>query len=337
MPQPHDSAPRSPGAFVIGRGVILLATYDGAAHLQAQLNSFAAQTCQDWDMIVSDDGSHDDSRAIVVNMGALWQAPPQSAAPSAPGSGCHALTLLDGPRRGFVRNFFHLLTQVPPTADWAALSDQDDVWFADKLERALVALSAVPPECPGLYCAGSLICDAALTPIRRSTRFHRPPDFRNALVQSVGGGNTMVLNRAALDLVREAACEAEDAAAHDWWLYQVISASGGTILRDPEPVLFYRQHGGNAIGANTSLRGRVYRVLFIMGRRFSTWNDINLRALNASRHRFTPKARQVLDSYAQARKGRPWTRLRALWASGVYRQSRRGSFALYLACLLNRL
>jgi hypothetical protein len=230
-----------------------------------------------------------------------------------------------------------LLAHLPPGTELAALADQDDVWFPEKLARARQALAGVPAGQPALYCAGSMICDADLRPLRRSPVFHRPPSFQNALVQSVGGGNTMMLNAAAIEIVRAAATEAGTAAVHDWWLYQVMTASGGTILRDPAPVLQYRQHGGNMIGANTSLRGRIYRVVFIMGRRFAAWNTINLRALHASRHRFTPEACRILDAYDKARQGRAGARLRALAASGVYRQSRIGTLALFFACLLGRL
>jgi glycosyltransferase involved in cell wall biosynthesis len=311
-----------------GRGVILMAVYNGAPHLDEQVQSLTGQTRQDWDLMVSDDGSQDGSREGLAALAAQWRAA---------GEGGHGLTLLDGPGRGLVRNFFHLLRQMPETAAYAALSDQDDVWFPDKLARALAALAAIPAGQPALYCARSMICDADLRPLRPSTRFHRPPGFRNALVQSAGGGNTMVLNPAAIALVRAAVSEAEEAAVHDWWLYQIVTACGGTILRDPEPALLYRQHGRNAIGVNTSVRGRIHRILFIMGRRFSAWNEINLRALTASRHRFTPEAQAVLEHYAQARQGGVLRRLRALAASGVYRQSRLGTLALYAACLFGRL
>lgn len=306
------------------RGVILLALYNGAAHLEEQLDSLAAQTRDDWDLIVSDDGSQDAGPAILDRVTAGWQ-------------GRHRVTRMQGPCRGFVRNFFHLLRQVPPGVSWVALSDQDDVWFPDKLARACDALSHLPPGQPGLYCARSQICDINLKPLRISTLFRRPTGFRNALVQSVGGGNTMVLNRAALDLVQAALTEAKDAAAHDWWLYQIITACGGTIVRDSAAVLAYRQHGQNAIGANTSAKSRLYRILFIMGRRFAAWNEINLETLAASRHRFTPEAQRALDAYTAARRGGLIARLRALRASGVYRQSRHGTLALYLACLIHRL
>ena len=41
------------------RVTILMALYNGAPHLQAQLDSFAAQDWTDWDLLVSDDGSGD--------------------------------------------------------------------------------------------------------------------------------------------------------------------------------------------------------------------------------------------------------------------------------------
>lgn len=309
------------------RSVILIAIRNGGDHLAEQLESFSAQSASAWDLIASDDGSEDDSPAILEHFARRWSA----------GATPHQVTRLDGPRQGFVRNFFHLLRHVPPGTACAALSDQDDVWFPDKLARAQAALARLPAGQPALYCARSRICDATLRPLRDSTRFTRPPHFRNALVQSIGGGNTMVLNRAAIDLVRVAVDEAQEAAAHDWWLYQLITACGGTILRDDSPVLHYRQHGTNTIGANTSIRGRIYRILFIMGRRFSAWNTLNLRALAASAHRFTPEAQATLSAYAAARQGGLVTRLRALHRAKVYRQSRTGTLALYVAALVNRL
>lgn len=316
-----------PAADAARRGLVLMAVYNGAAHLAEQLQSFEAQTRGDWDLIVSDDGSTDGSLDLLSAFARRWREMPQR----------HEVTVLAGPRLGFVRNFFHLLRQVPEEAPFAALSDQDDVWFPDKLERALTALATLPEGQPGLYCARSLVCDEALQPLRVSPLLQRPVSFRNALVQSVGGGNTMVMNAAALRLVRAALDEAEDSASHDWWLYQILSACGGSILRDPEPVLHYRQHGGNAIGANTSMRGRLFRIRFILGRRFAAWNDVNLRALDASRHRFTNEALAVMDHYAAARRGGALARLRALRASGVYRQGRLGTVALYLVCLFGRL
>lgn len=306
---------------------ILLGLYQGARFLQEQLDSFAAQSWPHWSLIVSDDGSRDQGPRIVADFAA--------AHPD------RQITCRSGPQQGFARNFLSLLRAVPPDLPYAALSDQDDVWFPDKIERALTQLAAVPPEVPAIYCARTLICNEDLTPIGPSPHFSRPPGFRNALVQSIGGGNTMVLNRAALDLVALCAETVERAnavpVAHDWWLYQVISGCGGIILRDTQPVLSYRQHAHNQIGANLSARAQLSRLLAILSGRFRMWNDCNLDILSKFTSHMTSDAQQVLQQFTQARKGGLTKRLLSLRQSGVYRQGRLGNAALYVACVLKRI
>lgn len=306
---------------------ILLALYQGAAHLREQLDSHVAQSHADWSLIVSDDGpgpgADDGSAAIIARFAAEHPD--------------HRVEYAPGPRRGFAANFLALLGRVPAGVRLAALSDQDDAWYPDRLARARAMLAAVPDDLPAVYCARTMVCDAGLRPLYPSRDFRRAPAFGNALVQSIGGGNTMVLNRAAIDLAQAAAPEAPEIVAHDWWLYQIVTGVGGRILRDPDPAVHYRQHGGNAIGANQSLRARVLRIRAVLGGRFRDWNRVNMAALAGSAHRFTPQAQAALASFAAARHGPLPARLRALRAAGVWRQSRAGTVALWLACLANRL
>lgn len=304
--------------------VILLALYRGVRHLRAQLDSYVGQSHTNWCLVVSDDSPEDDGSEAILE--AFSQHHPD-----------RILARCIGPQQGFAQNFLSLLAAVPPHAPLAALSDQDDVWFPDKLARGAVALEAIPPEVPALYCASTVVCDEDLTPLGLSDSFSRPATFHNALVQSIGGGNTMMLNRAALDLVGSAAQEAGEIVAHDWWLYQVITGCGGRILRDPDPVLFYRQHEHNVIGANLSNKAQVERLRQLLKGRFTNWNRTNMAALARSEHRFSAQARQVLASYRQSMQGAIWRRLKGLRASGVYRQSRVGTLALYIACMLGRL
>lgn len=316
-----------PQCPVAQRVVILMGVYDGERFLPAQLDSFAAQTHQNWALIASDDSGKDGSAKLILD----WV----SAHPA-----CD-VTVRKGPQQGFARNFMTMIAQAPQDADYLALSDQDDVWFPDKLSRALDRLSAVPAGQPALYCAATLVCAADLRPLHPSAPFPRPPCFRNALIQSIGGGNTMVLNRAAADLAAGLAAasiaEGADPVSHDWWLYQIISGCGGTILRDDDPVLCYRQHKDNLIGANRSTSAGLARLKALLAGRFHSWNTRSLIALTVAEPHFTPEARQVIGHFRAARQGNAWSRIAALRRSGVLRQSPVGTTALYIACLLNRL
>lgn len=106
---------------------ILLATYQGERFLAAQLDSIAAQSCRDWRLVVSDDGSTDTTREILRRFAA--------AHPD------RDIELRDGPRQGATRNFLSLLDAVAP-GEAVAWCDQDDLWLPNRLARGLAALAA---------------------------------------------------------------------------------------------------------------------------------------------------------------------------------------------------
>ena len=303
---------------------VLLATYNGARRLAAQLDSYQTQQRKPDLILVSDDGSTDETRQILSQFSAQH--------PDLP------LRVIDGPCRGAAQNFLHLLRHTPDWVDVVALSDQDDVWLPDKLYTGLKCLHTSPPATgPLLYCGRSWECDQDLQNRILSRGMPRPASFRHALVQNVAGGNTMILNRAALDLVRAASFEARKVVVHDWWIYQLVSGAGGQILFDDTPRLLYRQHASNLIGANRGLSAKKKRLQFLVSGRFRRWNTQNIKALSASAHRLTPENCALLDRFARDRNGGLWTRLRLIHKDRLYRMGLAGTLSLYLAALLRRL
>ncbi len=301
---------------------ILLALHNGAAALKAQLDSYVTQTGADWSLLVSDDGSVDSGPEMVR---AFARAHPD-----------RDVSMIDGPVAGFAQNFLHLLRAAGPDVPYVALSDQDDVWLPGKLERALTALADVPEDVPALYGARTWVCDETLGNRHLSPLFTRPPGFANALVQCIAGGNTMVLNRAALDVAQAASREVGQIVSHDWWLYQIISGVGGQVMYDPEPALLYRQHEANLIGANSHPRARMVRGLHILNGRYREWTDINIAALRASRHRLTAPCQELLDGISAARSHAAHRRLAEFRRAGLYRQSAGETTGLYVAAALGR-
>lgn len=312
----HWRAPRppavsaAPGAL-LPEVTLLLAVKDGARYLPAQLDSFDAQKGVRWRLLASDDGSTDGSSTILRGFAARHRG---------------RVALIDGPRRGAAQNFLHLLRHAPG-AGFIAFSDQDDVWLSGKLARAIARLGSARDPVPRLYCSRTIICGRDLSPRGFSPRFCRPPSFRNALAQCIGGGNTMVMNPAALRLAQAAAAATGDIVMHDWWLYQLVSGAGGRVIHDPEPQLHYRQHGQNLVGSNRSVPARLRRLRMLACGVLRDWNETNIAALRASAHLLTEENRVVLEAFAAARLAPRRQRRAALRRLGLYRQTSAGSFA----------
>lgn len=312
-----------------GRTAILMGLYNGAAHLQEQLDSFTTQTVPKWDLIVSDDGSRDEGPEIVERFAQDQVEQGRS------------VSRVAGPGQGFCANFLTLMANTPAGTDWVALSDQDDVWLPQRLEAGQRAMSDVPAEVPALFGSATWIVEEDLSGRRMSPRFARPPSFRNALVQSIAGGNTMLLNRAGVDLARAAAAEALAAdclpVTHDWWLYQLISGAGGQVIRSEQPTVLYRQHGDNLFGTNLGTRAALKRLRMVTSGDLAAWTACNARALSVSAHRLTPENRALLDRFTCIRTQDMVSRLRSFRELGIYRQGRAGQAALWLAASLGRL
>jgi glycosyltransferase involved in cell wall biosynthesis len=303
------------------RIAILLATYEGARYLDAQLGSLAAQDVERMDVRIGDDGSTDATIPLLEAWRARWRK--------------GSFDIVRGPGKGFAENFRALLLTPLPGADYVGYCDQDDVWDTDKLKVALGALQRMG-EGPALYCARTRLVDAAGRPLGLSPLFSRPPSFRNALVQSIAGGNTMLLNRAAFKLVSEAAGRTTFV-SHDWWSYQIVTGAGGSVHYDPAPHLDYRQHGGNLVGNNLSPRAQLTRLFMVLRGRFARWNDANLVALERCSDLLSKDARQAIAAFREVRAAPLRGRLAALRKAGLYRQTTLGDVALAAAAVLGKL
>jgi glycosyltransferase involved in cell wall biosynthesis len=290
--------------------VILLATFDGAAFLREQLASFVAQEHRDWRLVWRDDGSRDETVAILQEFAA------------AQGAGrVERLAAPEG-RVGSAASFLALLRHAAATmgpGDLAAFADQDDVWLPFKLARAVGALGAIDPARPAIYSARQVLVDARRKRLGVSASPIVPPGFPAALTQNLATGCTVALNRAAARLV--AGSTAPAGCQHDWWAYLLVTAAGGVFLADREPVVLYRQHGGNAVGAPRSFARRGWAAVRRGPGVFMAMMRLNVAALDAQRHLLTPEAREQLDLVKAALAGGKLRRARALLLPGLRRQT----------------
>ena len=144
------------------------------------------------------------------------------------------------------------LKEVGPNFDYYAFSDQDDIWEINKIELALKKIKDFNSSKSILYCSRTAYySEDCLKKMGSSKIFKKKPDFRNALLQNIAGGNTILLNKKARNTIIKT-LKSDEFVSHDWWCYQVIAGSGGEIIYDLNKTLKYRQHNNNLIGKNTS-------------------------------------------------------------------------------------
>lgn len=304
-----------------GRVAILLATFDGARFLEEQLQSFEAQTHENWRVWASDDGSRDQTLDVLNSWAAKFAAGRTS--------------IFHGPGEGFAANFQSLIGNQNIRADYFAFSDQDDVWMGDKLERALACLRFIDPAVPAIYCSRTEMIDhigariGVLSPL-----FSRPPSFANALVQSIAGGNTMVLNRAARELM--ARFSTLRPVSHDWWAYQLVTGVGGRVIYDAQPSIYYRQHDANIVGGNHDWTARIRRFHIVIRGRFAAWNDINTSCLARARPALTRESIGLLDEFEAVRSAGPVKRVVSAFNNRLYRQTILGNIGMSAAFMMGK-
>ncbi|MEZ0582839.1 glycosyltransferase family 2 protein [Erwinia sp. STN24] len=301
---------------------VLLCTYNGSQYIRRQLDSIITQSWKDWVIYASDDGSTDGTLDILKE----YQRK----------IGAERFNIVTGPGKGFAWNFISLLQKSGDKYPWYAFCDQDDEWMPEKLAAGISLLSNSNTLVPAVYCGRTRLVDENDHYLGESPLFEKKPSFRNALVQSIAGGNTMLMNHAARGLVVKTP---QDVAivSHDWWIYIIITAVGGEIIYDPTPTIKYRQHNGNLVGSNTGWMARFKRIFGLLDGHFKEWIDVNLLALNKMTSEVNAENKVILANFVQARKSGLFSRVKIFAKLGLYRQTFPGTLGLFIAILLKKI
>lgn len=231
---------------------ILLATYNGSRYLPEQLDSIARQTHSDWHLLVSDDGSSDDTLEVLDQF-------------SRQHPGKVTLVSRSEHANGACGNFLHLIACCPSSYPYVAFCDQDDVWLDTKLAVSLAAIRELEARNPGpcLVFTDAAVVDSDLEELAPSFFAYTGVDpsrtkLAQLLVQNPISGAGIIMNSSLLSAVQESApCfSSEHIAMHDQWV-GLVAACFGSIAAVNEALYLYRQHGGNAMGAIQMSMGSV--------------------------------------------------------------------------------
>lgn len=304
--------------------LILMGVLDGARFLEPQLKSLLSSGCHQWTLWASDDGSSDNSVAILKDFG-KFQAP----------EGCRVV-IRQGPQRGFAANYIDMIQNLPDVHGPVALADQDDIWLPQRLRRATGMLNRIPPHVPALVCGRRINWGPGDDRMKLSSLPCGQASFANALVENVAFGNTIVLNKAAAQLARRASATAEGIYSHDWWLYQLLTGAGAVCMVDAEPSVLYRQHDSNAIGARRGTGEWMRRKILVLRGLYASRIAAQLQALQRGAEFLLPENRALLERFMDARQAPLNKRVVGMKAAGVYRQSYQGSIGFWGAVALGK-
>lgn len=221
---------------------IMLASYNGAAYIEDQIESILAQTNHDWILYIRDDGSTDGTVDIIQKYAARYREKIKLITDD---------KLVGGSSKSNFAAIHRWVTQNNPCR-YYMFSDQDDYWLPNKIELTLKKMSECEVDNAGpiLVHTDLEVVDANLETIGDSFIKYRAlnpevTDLAHLLIQNNVTGCTMCWNNqlnSYLDLSNPAV------AMHDWWITLTASAFG-RIEFVPASTIKYRQHGNNVVGA----------------------------------------------------------------------------------------
>ncbi|WP_325918177.1 glycosyltransferase [Pseudomonas frederiksbergensis] len=229
---------------------VLLAAYNGAKWIEEQLSSILRQSAVDVTVFISIDASSDGTEALCAAFAARHA--------------CINVLPPAGTFGGASRNFFRLLRDIDlDEYDFAAFSDQDDVWHEDKLERAVDSIRL--RDADGYSSNVTAFWSDGRTRLLDKAQPQVAWDF---LFEAAGPGCTYVMSRKLLEPLKRSVLrnweQLQGVSLHDWYCYAFARSHGFKWFIDPVASMQYRQHEQNQVGANDGLRSLLVRYKAIL-------------------------------------------------------------------------
>ena len=214
---------------------ILLATYNGEKYLEAQLDSILTQTYSNFRLLISDDYSTDATREILQRY---------------KNKDDRIILYYQDKNLGVVKNFEFLLNKVDN--NYYMLSDQDDIWKKDKIEKSLKKIEETGA---GLVYSDLEVVDENLNVIYESywklkgftKRANKYNTFESFYLNNYVTGCTIISRKEFIKDILPLP-NLSKYVLHDYWITLMVSQKS-KVVSISEPLIKYRQHKNNKIGS----------------------------------------------------------------------------------------
>ncbi|QVI33932.1 glycosyltransferase [Lacticaseibacillus chiayiensis] len=240
------------------RVAVLISTYNGEKYIEDQIKSILSQKIDsakiDLHLYIRDDGSEDNTRKILTKLAKEFVA---------------QITFFqdDAKNLGVKQSFFSLIRNRMVLGDYFFLADQDDLWSPYKVNMTLSVFSKNRSKGPlGIY-SDLWIADALgrNTNIRMSDQLplnkNIKADYKFLSNHTRITGAAFAFNADARNLFRMVNPKLISLInMHDSFMALLLAACG-TLVKLDEPLVLYRQHGDNLIGARTEKKSISQKIL----------------------------------------------------------------------------
>lgn len=294
---------------------VVISTYNGEKYIERQLDSIFSQEGVDVQVYVRDDGSKDGTVEVLRQY--------QKRTPFL------KLTFSAEENVGWERSFL-LALRDSPLADYYAFSDQDDIWFPNKLICCIEELEKHNNRKALMVHHDRKRVDENLNPLPdTSLKIDRPLNLKSAVVTNAQGCS-MVFNKSAKELIIRRIPKTK--IAHDIWT-NVICYYFGEIYAIRVPLFYHIQYGSNASTSGDVSKGRRDRLKqFFKGG--NIYENIASDLLEGYSDLITNKAFLIrLRDY----KRNPYYKIRLLLDKDFVRPSLFGTVMLKTAILFNKI
>lgn len=232
---------------------VLLASYNGVKYIKEQIDSILNQKEVDVTIFISDDLSTDKTIEYLQDIYKDFK---------------NIVYLPSGSKFGGAgKNFFRLIKDVDFSSfDFISFVDQDDIWYEDKLIRAIKTIEDKQLDA---YSSNVLAFweDGKEMIINKSSLQAR----YDYLFEAAGPGCTYVLKKDLAIFLQNFICDNwEDVnkiELHDWFIYAFARENNYKWHIDEKPSMRYRQHTSNQVGANDGLKAKLKRLKKVL----SSW------------------------------------------------------------------
>ena len=222
---------------------ILLATYNGDRYLQQQLDSFISQTYSNWILVVSDDCSSDNTTNILNDFKNKYE---------------NRVYIINNekPSGSAKSNFINLLSHSNLIENgYIMFSDQDDIWLPNKIELTLKRMKELENDDPNIPClvySDLYVVNEQLDIVDHSffnysNLSSKCNSLNHILIQNNMAGCTSMINKSLYKIFINHEIP-KNFIMHDWWLL-ILAKSIGKVSIINEPLIYYRQHTTNSVGA----------------------------------------------------------------------------------------